>query len=58
MHVRSVVMCNLRLIRELITRVLGEQKLRRRIGQLDGRLDLPTPSSGWQRQIKERNWRD
>jgi hypothetical protein len=45
------------LVRELIERGLEERPLGRRIGHLKGRLDLPTPREGWQRRIKDRNWR-
>jgi len=45
------------LIRELIDRGLEERPLGRRIGHLKGSLDVQVPKSGWQRRIKERNWR-
>jgi hypothetical protein len=45
------------LVRELIGRGLEEQPLGRSLGHLKGRLGLPTPRSGWRRQIKARNWR-
>jgi hypothetical protein len=45
------------LVRELIERGLEERPLGRRIGHLKGRLDLPSPKAGWQRRIKDRNWR-
>ena len=45
------------LVRELIERGLEERLLGRRIGHLKGRLDLPSPKGGWQRRIKDRNWR-
>ena len=45
------------LVRELIERGLEERPLGRRIGHLKGRLDLPLPKAGWQRRIKDRNWR-
>ena len=45
------------LVRDLIDRGLEERALGRRIGHLKGRLDLSPSKSGWQRRIKERNWR-
>ena len=45
------------LVRELIERGLEERPLGRRIGHLKGRFDLPPPKAGWQRRIKDRNWR-
>ena len=45
------------LVRDLIDKGLEDQPLGRRKGHLKGRLGLPTPKSGWRRQIKERNWR-
>ena len=46
------------LVRELIDRGLEERPLGRRIGHLKGRLELPSPpKTGWQRRIKDRNWR-
>jgi hypothetical protein len=45
------------LVRELIEKGLEEQPLARRIGHLKGRLQLPAPRAGWQRRIKDRNWR-
>ena len=45
------------LVRELIERGLEERPLGRRIGHLKGCLDLPSPKPGWQRRIRDRNWR-
>jgi len=45
------------LVRDLIEKGLEEQPLGRRIGHLKGRLGLAAPKTGWQRQIKDRNWR-
>ena len=45
------------LVRELIDRGLEETPLGRRIGHLKGRLEVGAPRSGWQRRLKERNWR-
>ncbi len=45
------------LVRELIARGLEERPLGGRIGHLKGRLDLPRPKAGWQRRIKDCNWR-
>jgi hypothetical protein len=45
------------LVRELIEKGLEEQPLARRIGHLKGRLGLSTAKAGWQRRIKDRNWR-
>ena len=45
------------LVRELIERSLRERPLGERIGHLKGHLDLPSPRAGWQRRIKDRNWR-
>jgi metal-responsive CopG/Arc/MetJ family transcriptional regulator len=45
------------LVRELIEQGLEERPLGRRIGHLKGRLDVPSPRTGWQKRIKERNWR-
>jgi hypothetical protein len=45
------------LVRELIERGLEDRPLGRRIGHLKGRLNLPSPTAGWQRRIKDRNWR-
>jgi len=45
------------LVRELIDRGLEERALGRRIGHLKGRLDLSASKGGWQRRIKDRNWR-
>ena len=45
------------LIRELIDRGLEERPLGRRIGHLKGALDVSAPRTGWQRRIRERNWR-
>ena len=44
-------------VRDLIDKGLEEQPLGRSLGHLKGRLDLPTPKSGWRRRIRERNWR-
>jgi hypothetical protein len=44
-------------VRELIDEGLEEHPLGRRIGHLKGRLDVSPPKAGWQRRIKERNWR-
>ena len=45
------------LVRDLIDRGLAERPLGRRIGHLKGRLDVAAAKAGWQRRIKERNWR-
>jgi hypothetical protein len=45
------------LVRQFIDQGLEELPLGRRIGHLKGRLDVRTPKGGWQRRIKERNWR-
>ena len=45
------------LVRDLIEKGLEEQPLARRIGHIKGRLKLQAPRPGWQRQIKDRNWR-
>jgi predicted transcriptional regulator len=45
------------LVRDLIEKGLEEQPLGRRIGHIKGRLELNAPRPGWQRQIKDRNWR-
>ena len=45
------------LVRELIEKGLEEQPLGRRIGHLKGSRDLSSPKAGWQRRIKDRNWR-
>ena len=45
------------LVRELIEKGLEEQPLSRRIGHLKGSLDLRQPKAGWQKRIKDRNWR-
>jgi ribbon-helix-helix CopG family protein len=45
------------LVRELIDKGLEEQPLGRRIGHLKGRLGLSAPKAGWQRRMKDRNWR-
>jgi len=45
------------LVRDLIDQGLEERPLGRRIGHLKGRLEVPAPKAGWQRRIKERNWR-
>ena len=45
------------LVRELIEKGLEEQPLARRIGHLKGRLGLSAAKAGWQRRIKDRNWR-
>jgi hypothetical protein len=45
------------LVREFIDQGLEERPLGRSIGHLKGRLALPTPTGGWRRRLKERNWR-
>ncbi len=45
------------LVRELIEKGLQEQPLVRRIGHLKGRLEFAAAKTGWQRRIKDRNWR-
>ena len=45
------------LVRELIDSGLEERPLGHRIGHMKGRLDVPSPRAGWQRRIKDRNWR-
>lgn len=45
------------LVRDLIDSGLEERPMGRRIGHVKGRLDLASPKAGWQRRIKERNWR-
>lgn len=45
------------LVRELIDSGLDDRPLGRRIGHVKGRLALQSPKTGWQRRIKERNWR-
>jgi len=45
------------LVRELIDSGLEQRPLGRRIGHMKGRLNLPSPKAGWQRRIKDRNWR-
>ncbi|OLB62819.1 MAG: hypothetical protein AUI11_04025 [Acidobacteria bacterium 13_2_20CM_2_66_4] len=54
---RAVGKTRSELVRELIDQGLEERPLGRRIGHLKGRLDVPAPKAGWQRRIKERNWR-
>lgn len=44
-------------VRELIERGLKEHPMGRRIGHLKGRVDVPAPKAGWQRRIRDRNWR-
>ena len=44
-------------VRELLACGLEEQPLGRRIGHVKGRLRVPSPKTGWQRRIKDRNWR-
>ena len=45
------------LVRELIDTGLEERPLGRRVGHVKGRLELASPKAGWQRRIRERNWR-
>jgi hypothetical protein len=45
------------LVRDLIDQGLQDRPLGRSIGHLKGRLGLASPKAGWQRRIKERNWR-
>ena len=45
------------LVRDLIDQGLKDRPLGRNIGHLKGRLGLSSPKAGWQRRIKERNWR-
>lgn len=44
-------------VRDLIDKGLEEHPLARSIGHVRGRLELSTATSGWRRQIKNRNWR-
>lgn len=44
-------------VRELIDQGLDDRPMGRRIGHLKGRLDMPSPKTGWPKEIKERNWR-
>ena len=43
------------LVRELIDRGLDEQPLKRSIGHLKGRVELPRAVTGWRKRIKVRN---
>ncbi len=45
------------LVRDLIDHGLEERPLGHSIGHLKGRLSLASSKAGWQRRIKERNWR-
>jgi hypothetical protein len=45
------------IVRELLDRGLEEHPLGRRIGHLKGRLEMASPSTGWQRHVRDRNWR-
>jgi hypothetical protein len=45
------------IVRDLIDRGLEERPLGSRIGHLKGRVAAPARTAGWQRRIKERNWR-
>jgi len=45
------------LVRDLIDQGLEERPLGSRIGHLKGRVATSSRKAGWQRRIRERNWR-
>jgi hypothetical protein len=44
-------------VREILEEAVTERPVAERAGHVKGRLELPPPSEGWRRQIRERNWR-
>ena len=46
------------IVREILEAALIERPLSDRVGKLRGGLRLPEPKAGWQKQIRERNWRE
>jgi Flp pilus assembly CpaF family ATPase len=44
-------------VRDLIDKALADRPMRRRVGHLKGRVELPRSRSGWRRDLKDRNWR-
>jgi plasmid stability protein len=44
-------------VREILEAALIERPLSERVGRLRGGLRLPEPKAGWQKQIRDRNWR-
>ncbi|HEU4618774.1 MAG TPA: hypothetical protein VFV10_12095 [Gammaproteobacteria bacterium] len=47
-----------KLVREILERAVVERPLSEKLGSLRGSLRLPDPESAWQREIRQRNWRD
>jgi hypothetical protein len=45
-------------VREILEASLIERPLSDRVGELRGGLRLPAPKAGWQKQIRDRNWRE
>lgn len=45
-------------VREILEAALIERPLSERIGRLRGGLRLSEPKTGWQKQIRARNWRE
>ncbi|MBI3049746.1 MAG: ribbon-helix-helix protein, CopG family [Acidobacteria bacterium] len=45
------------LVRDLIEQAVTDEPLGRRARRLKGRLQLPRPTSGWRRTLRDRNWR-
>ena len=46
------------LVREILEEAVADRSLGQRTGHVKGRLELPDSTDSWQRQLKERNWRD
>jgi hypothetical protein len=57
LHARTRGKSRSQIIREFIDRGLEDRPLGPRIAHVKGALGVPEPKSGWQRRIKERNWR-
>lgn len=45
------------LVRDLIDRAVRAEPMHRRVGHLQGRVELPRVRSGWRGQLRARNWR-
>ena len=46
------------LVREILEEAVADRPLGQRTAHVKGRLELPASTDSWQRQLKERNWRD
>lgn len=44
-------------VRRILRQALAEVPLAEKVGQLQGRLELPDDHDPWRRELRDRNWR-